>query len=97
MPAANGSLRQRHPPPKGNLPEALSDGNTLAGKNDAAIKSDQEAQPQANTFRLVICVGGIYLSLYVCISFFGFITQYTHAFHQSGHVTTFRYSARSSS
>ncbi|KAI7554689.1 UAA transporter [Hortaea werneckii] len=62
MPAANGSLRQRHPPPKGNLPEALSDGNTLAGKNDAAIKSDQEAQPQANTFRLVICVGGIYLS-----------------------------------
>ncbi|KAI7204572.1 hypothetical protein D0869_02572 [Hortaea werneckii] len=61
MPAANGSLRQRHPP-NGNLPEALSDGNTLAGKNDAAIKSDQEAQPQANTFRLVICVGGIYLS-----------------------------------
>ncbi|KAI7158044.1 hypothetical protein KC349_g5193 [Hortaea werneckii] len=61
MPATNGSLRQRHPP-NGNLPEALSDGNTLAGKNDAAIKSDQEAQPQANTFRLVICVGGIYLS-----------------------------------
>ncbi|KAI7343489.1 UAA transporter [Hortaea werneckii] len=61
MPAANGSIRQRHPP-NGNLPEALSDGNTLAGKNDAAIKSDQEAQPQANTFRLVICVGGIYLS-----------------------------------
>ncbi|KAI7225658.1 hypothetical protein KC330_g9073 [Hortaea werneckii] len=61
MPAASGSLHQRHPP-NGNLPEALSDGNTLAGKNDAAIKSDQEAQPQANTFRLVICVGGIYLS-----------------------------------
>ncbi|KAI6990035.1 hypothetical protein KC329_g4814, partial [Hortaea werneckii] len=61
MAAANGSLRQRHPP-NGNLPEALSDGNTLADKNDAAIKSDQEAQPQANTFRLVICVGGIYLS-----------------------------------
>ncbi|KAI6844154.1 hypothetical protein KC342_g512 [Hortaea werneckii] len=61
MPAANGSLRQRHPP-NGNLLEALSDGNTLAGKNDAAIKSDREAQPQANTFRLVICVGGIYLS-----------------------------------
>ncbi|RMZ13477.1 hypothetical protein D0862_02303 [Hortaea werneckii] len=61
MPAANGSLRQRHLP-NGNLPEALSDGNTLAGKNDAAIKSDHEAQPQANTFRLVICVGGIYLS-----------------------------------
>ncbi|RMY83154.1 hypothetical protein D0861_07562 [Hortaea werneckii] len=61
MAASNGSLRQRHPP-NGKLPEALSDGNTLAGKNDAAIKSDQEAQPQANTFRLVICVGGIYLS-----------------------------------
>ncbi|KAI6857297.1 UAA transporter [Hortaea werneckii] len=61
MAAANGSLRQRHPP-NGNLPEALSDGNTLAGKNDAALKSDREAQPQANTFRLVICVGGIYLS-----------------------------------
>lgn len=75
MPAANGSLRQRHPP-NGHLPDALSDGNTLAGKNDAAIKSDQEAQPQANTFRLVICVGGIYLSLYVCISFVGSIAQY---------------------
>ncbi|KAI7674168.1 UAA transporter [Hortaea werneckii] len=61
MPAANGSLRQRHPP-NGNLPEALSDGNTLARKNDVALKSDQEAQPEANTFRLVICVGGIYLS-----------------------------------
>lgn len=74
MAAANGSLRQRHPP-NGNLPEALSDGNTLAGKNDAALKSDREAQPQANTFRLVICVGGIYLSLYVCLSFVGFIYQ----------------------
>ncbi|KAI7292696.1 hypothetical protein KC340_g16657 [Hortaea werneckii] len=61
MAASNGSLRQRHPP-NGKLPEAFSDGNILAGKNDAAIKSDQEAQPQANTFRLVICVGGIYLS-----------------------------------
>ncbi|KAI7081968.1 hypothetical protein KC356_g8753 [Hortaea werneckii] len=61
MAASNGSLRQRHPS-NGKIPEALSDGNTLAGKNDAAIKSDQEAQPQANTFRLVICVGGIYLS-----------------------------------
>ena len=88
MAAPNGSLRQRHPP-NGNLPEVLSDGNTLAGKNDAAIKSDQEAQPQANTLRLVICVGGIYLSLYVCISFVGFIAQYT-PFHQSGHVTSFQ-------
>ena len=67
MAPANGSLRHRQAngAPNGKIATDLADGNTLGGKNDAAIRSDDEAKPQANTLRLVICVGGIYLSLYV--------------------------------
>lgn len=45
----------------------VGDGATLAGKNDAALKSNEEASQSANTMKLFICVGGIYASLYVIL------------------------------
>lgn len=45
----------------------VGDGATMAGKNDAALKSAEEASQSANTMKLLICVGGIYASLYVLL------------------------------
>jgi UDP-galactose transporter B1 len=61
MAAQNGGvLRQAN----GKL-SAIADGAILAGKNDAALRTDREAKSSANTLNLLICAGGIYVSLYV--------------------------------
>ena len=64
MATTNGDLRHRQANGQTKLPE-VANGATQAGKNDIAITTNQEARSSANTFNLVICVGGIYASLYV--------------------------------
>jgi UDP-galactose transporter B1 len=59
--ASNGDIRHRKS--NGILPE-LTNGKPISGKNDIAIASVEEAKSSATTLNLLICVGGIYASLY---------------------------------
>ncbi|KAK5119136.1 hypothetical protein LTR85_007750 [Meristemomyces frigidus] len=59
MPTSNGDVRHRVP--NGTSSEKLN-GATIAGKNDIAITSNEEAKSTSNTVNLLICVGGIYAS-----------------------------------
>lgn len=54
----NGSIRKRQS--NGKLP----DGAVIAGKNDIALTSEQNTEDSGSWLRLLICVGGIYASLY---------------------------------
>lgn len=62
MSKANGSVRQGQS--NGKLPD-IANGATIAGKNDIAVRSEQDAEESGSTLKLFICVGGIYASLYV--------------------------------
>jgi len=53
MATSNGDIRHRH-----------ANGTTIAGKNDFRVTSDEDAKSSSNSFNLLICVGGIYASLY---------------------------------
>lgn len=57
--ASNGDVRQRVF--NGKLPKT-TDG-TQAGKNDVALKKE-EVPSTDSTLNLLVCVGGIYASLY---------------------------------
>ncbi|TKA76240.1 hypothetical protein B0A55_06381 [Friedmanniomyces simplex] len=67
MSTTNGDIRHRtqHGTPlkqaNGILNEKLN-GGIQAGKNDAALTPHDEAKSSANTFNLLICIGGIYAS-----------------------------------
>lgn len=65
MATSNGDVRHRHT--NGTLHEKAN-GATMAGKNDIAITSNEEAKSTSNTVNLLICVGGIYASLSVLYS-----------------------------
>ncbi|KAK4507361.1 hypothetical protein PRZ48_001096 [Zasmidium cellare] len=59
MSTQNGDVRHRQP--NGKVSN-LANGATIAGKNDIAHTKDEDAKDSANTFNLLICVGGIYAS-----------------------------------
>ena len=57
---SNGDIRHRVG--NGKLPE-VANGAIISGKNDIADTKAEDSQSQANTLNLLICVGGIYVSL----------------------------------
>ena len=62
--ASNGSLKQRHPDQStsNDIKSAVKDGVDALSKNVPAGQKDTQT-----TANLLICVGGIYASLYGCL------------------------------
>jgi len=70
MSKTNGDIRQRAqngtPVKRANgVSSEKLNGATQAGKNEAPFTKDEEAKSSANTLNLLVCVAGIYVSLFV--------------------------------